>query len=241
MNIKMEKPAENDIVLCTVEKIDGTTVFVKLEDGTQGTIIISEIAPGRIRNLREYVIPNKKIVCKVLRVSPTQLDLSLRRVGSKERLEVMEKYKQEQTAKTALSSLLKEKFKEVQEKILKDFENLSDFFNKARENEELIAKYIPKEIVEQIKKITQKRRKEIEVKKIIKLKCLENDGISKIRNLFAVASKSAEVIYIAAGKFQLTIKEEDYKKANQKMNECLLAIEQKAKKDFCEFAIEEKN
>jgi hypothetical protein len=53
---------ENDIVLCTVDKIDGTTVFVILEDGSQGAIVTSEIAPGRIRNIREYVSPNKKMV-----------------------------------------------------------------------------------------------------------------------------------------------------------------------------------
>jgi len=60
---------EGDNVLCTVEKIVGTTVFVKIEDnGGGGSIIVSEIAPGRIRNLRDYVVPNKKIVCKVLRM-----------------------------------------------------------------------------------------------------------------------------------------------------------------------------
>ena len=46
-----------DLVLCTVKTIDGTTVFVKIEDDGEGTIVTSEIAPGRIRNLREYVIP----------------------------------------------------------------------------------------------------------------------------------------------------------------------------------------
>jgi len=53
---------EGDVVLCTVEKIEGTVVFVNI-DGTnkQGTIITSEVAPGRIRNIREYVVPKKKI------------------------------------------------------------------------------------------------------------------------------------------------------------------------------------
>src|SRR3989338_10141620 len=92
---------EGDLVLCTVERIDGTTVFVKLPDEQQGTIVTSEIAPGRIRNIRDYVIPNKRIVCQVLRVSNGRIDLSLRRVGTKEKTIVMEQYKQEQTAKSA--------------------------------------------------------------------------------------------------------------------------------------------
>ena len=53
-----------DIVLCTVDRIIGTTVFVGIEGNGEGSIVTSEIAPGRIRNLRDYVVPKKKIVCK---------------------------------------------------------------------------------------------------------------------------------------------------------------------------------
>ncbi len=77
---------EGDIVLCTVVKIERTTVFVKLEDGKEGTINTSEIAPGRIRNLRDYVVPDKKIVCKILSIDPKgNINLSLRRVTTKEK------------------------------------------------------------------------------------------------------------------------------------------------------------
>jgi translation initiation factor 2 alpha subunit (eIF-2alpha) len=236
----MENVHENDIVLCTVDKIDGTTVFVKLEDGSSGTIVTSEIAPGRIRNIREYVSPNKKIVCKVMRISQNHVDLSLRRVTGKERDEVMETFKQEQTAKTALKSLLKEKALEVTEKILKDFKSLSEFFTNAKEDEKLVDKYIPKEAVEQIKKLTQKKKKEIEVKKIIKMKCLDSDGLKRIREIFTSPDKAIEITYIAAGNYQINIKDEDYKKANQKMNDFTSGIEQKAKKSFCDFSIEDK-
>ena len=56
---------EGQIVLCTVEKILGTTVFVKIENNGEGTLTTSEISPGRIRNLRDYVVIGKKIVCKI--------------------------------------------------------------------------------------------------------------------------------------------------------------------------------
>ena len=80
-------------VLCTVTKIIGTTVFVKIEDNGEGTIMTSEIAPGRIRNLRDYVVPNKKIVCKILSIdNSNNIHLSLRRVSAKERKEVLEQY-----------------------------------------------------------------------------------------------------------------------------------------------------
>ena len=73
-----------DIVLCTVERIEKTIVFVKIEDENkdlEGSIIMSEVAPGRIRNIRNYVVPKKKIVCKVLRISGNRIDLSFFFIG----------------------------------------------------------------------------------------------------------------------------------------------------------------
>ena len=65
----MEKLEVGDFAMCTVDRIVGTIVFVKIDGRGEGSIILSEIAPGRIRNLRNYVVPKKRIVCKVLRTS----------------------------------------------------------------------------------------------------------------------------------------------------------------------------
>jgi translation initiation factor 2 alpha subunit (eIF-2alpha) len=51
-----------EIVMCTVDRIVGTIVFVKIDGNGEGSIILSEIAPGRIRNLRDNVVPKKRIV-----------------------------------------------------------------------------------------------------------------------------------------------------------------------------------
>lgn len=236
----MEQLHEGDLILGMVTGVEGTTVFIKIDEERTGTINFSEVAPGRIRNIRDYVMPNKKIVCKVLRVSSNNIDLSLRRVTSKERGEVLEQFKQEQTARSVLDSLLKENSKDIQAKILSNFKTLSDFFTKAREDDSIISQYIPAEFIEQIKKVCQKRKKEVEVKKIVKLKSLQPDGIKKIKALFDNINPIIEITYLAAGTFQIKIKEEDYKKANTIMNEFLQQIEAKAKKNFEEFSIEEK-
>ena len=76
---------EGNLVLCTVKKVTNTITFVELSDGEEGTIVSSEIAPGRIKLMRQYVVPNKKIVCKILEISGDRISLSLRRVNSKER------------------------------------------------------------------------------------------------------------------------------------------------------------
>ena len=62
-NILMELEI-GDLVLCTVEKVEKTIVFVKMENGDGGSITISEIAPGRIRNIRRYVVQKKKLFVK---------------------------------------------------------------------------------------------------------------------------------------------------------------------------------
>ena len=136
---------ERDLVLCTVEKVTNTITFVRLPNGQEGTLVSSEIAPGRIKHMRQYVIPNKKIVCKILKIEGDHIQLSLRRVNSKEKKEVMQKFKQSQAINVAFKQILGEDEKEIKETILKEFEDLKSFIKAARSDETLITKYIPKE------------------------------------------------------------------------------------------------
>lgn len=238
--ISLNMVQEEDLILGTVDRITPTTVFVKLPNNKEGTIITSEIAPGRIKNIRQYVAPNKKIVCKVLRVRGDHIDLSLRRVTSKEKKEILEKHKQEQQIKSALKQILKEEFEKIAEKILSDFASLSEFAEKARTDEKTIEKYFSKDQKENIKKILAKKQKIISVKKIIHLKCMENDGIKRLKEIFANENKKVKITYITAGKFQITLEGEDYKKANQELESLIEKIENSSKKHTCEFEVFEK-
>ena len=92
-------PEVNENVLCIVTKIYGNTVFVSLpEYEKEGVLTISEIAPGRIRNLRDHVVEDKRIVCKVLRVDESQkrIDVSLRRVNLQATKQKTEEIKKEE-------------------------------------------------------------------------------------------------------------------------------------------------
>ena len=97
---KQGLPEEDEIVMCTVKKILPHSVFVSLDEynNLEGMIHISEISPGRIRNLRDFVTEEKKIVCKILKVNKEkkQIDLSLRRVNQSQRINKSKEYKQEQ-------------------------------------------------------------------------------------------------------------------------------------------------
>jgi len=230
-----------DIVLCTVERIAGTIVFVKINDTRQqGSIILSEIAPGRIRNLRDYVVPRKKIICKVLRISPSgNIDLSLRRVTKKEQKEIREQYKQEKSYKSILKSVLGEKTKNIINEILKK-EKIYDFLQEARENpkelENLVGKTDSKKILNILN--TQKQKKAV-VKKTISLRTVKPNGLKIIKNILSKINE-AEIKYLSAGKYSIKIESQDIKTADNKLKEIISKIEQTAKKDGMEFGIKEK-
>src|SRR3989344_3926549 len=101
---------ENDFVLCTVRKIDGTSIFLDIE-GTDilGSMILSEVAAGRIRNLGDYVHVGKKIVCKVLKIYKDHFELSFRRVSASERDEVLDRSRKNNAYTRILENCLKNK------------------------------------------------------------------------------------------------------------------------------------
>ena len=85
-----------------------------------------------IRNIRNYVVPNKLIVCKVLRldIQKKHIDLSLRRVDSKSRKEFLQAHQKEKNILKILEVFLKDKSKGFKDKVMKDFESLFTFSQK---------------------------------------------------------------------------------------------------------------
>ena len=233
---------EGDIVLCTVDRIIGTNVFVKIHAGAkeiEGCIVTSEIAPGRIRNIRDYVVPKKKIVCKVLRVSGDRIDLSLRRVTQKEQKEIKEQDNQEKSYESILKSVLGEKSSEIIIKI-REKEKIYDFLQEAKEEAKELEKMVGEENAKKIIDIlkTQKQKKAI-LKKEIFLTTTKPDGIILIKN-FLGNIKGVDIKYISAGRYFLKSESEDIKKMDQKLQKIILEFEKEAKNKGMEFSIQKK-
>jgi len=232
---------EGDIVIGKVKDVTNTITSVELEDGSQATIVSSEIAPGRIKHMRQFVVPNKTIVCKVLEVSGNRISLSLRRVNSKEKKEVMQKFKQKQAITVAFNQILGKNAQKVQEKILKDFESLPSFIDAIREDKKIALKYIDEEKLVAVQKVADKKKKSHSLNYIIDIACLENDGVNRIKEIFNLKNKNSNLIYITAGKFKLSLVVEDFKQGKKEMAQILEEIEKKSKKLNCEYtATEEK-
>jgi translation initiation factor 2 alpha subunit (eIF-2alpha) len=230
---------EGDLILCTVDKVDNTICFVHLPDKRKGTIVSSEIAPGRIKFMRAYVVPNKKIVCKILRISGDNINLSLRRVNMKEKKQVMQEYKQQLANKAALKQILGEDYTKSRDDILIDYPDLLSFIQESRENPEILEKYIPPKHIEQIQKITQKKKKQVELKYNITIKCFEDDGVKKIKEIFNIDNPNLKATYISAGKLTLKLKAGDFKEGKHEFAKILEEIEKSAKEFNCEIDYKE--
>jgi translation initiation factor 2 alpha subunit (eIF-2alpha) len=231
---------EGDIVLCTVEKIVGTTVFVKIDNEGDGSLSFSEVSPGRIRNIRDFVVPKKKITCKVLRISPNgHIDLSLRRVTLKEKKELKEKYKQEKSYQSIFKTIVGEKAEEIIETIKKDYD-LFEFLEEAKTNLNNLTKIVGEPAAEKIAKIlNSQKKKQAILKKQIQLTSKNPNGLTLIKDLLKTVTE-AKIKYLAAGNYILELEAKDIKSADNQMKNILQILEKKAKKQDMTFIIKEK-
>tara|TARA_Y100000310_G_scaffold344518_1_gene457705 strand:+ start:1030 stop:1737 length:708 start_codon:yes stop_codon:yes gene_type:complete len=230
---------EDDIVLCIVKKVEGTTVFVDISSSNKkGTIVFSEVSAGRIRNLRDFVSPNKKIVCKVLKIHQDHAELSLRRVTAKESSLALERHKKETTFKKLLSSISKDSEKIIEK--ISASHDLSDFIEEARESPALLSKFMTLSVSTKISKIlSEKSTSTKTVKKIFILKSLSASGLLDIKSALSNI-KDVKVSYLGSSKFSLTVSAPEFKEAESIALSALEEIEKKAKAKSLSFILKDK-
>ena len=230
-------PEENEIIMCTVKKILYNSIFVDLDQyDKEGIIHISEIAPGRIRNIRDYVRDGKKIVCKVLRVDEQKnnIELSLRRVSQAQRINKTKEFKQElksekilELAAKKIKTNLENIYKNAGDKIIEEFGSLTNCFNKIISDKYDIEELnIDKKTAEAIVIIVKEkvRPQEVTISGIFTLESEASDGIEVIKRTLSyikTLAKNTEIkiIYLGAPKYKLSITSENYKKAESSLKE----------------------
>jgi translation initiation factor 2 subunit 1 len=227
---KKELPKENEVVLCTVKEIKKPQVFLIIDKyGVEGVMQFSEVAPGRIRNIREYVSPNKKVVCKVLRILDSgHIDLSLRRVTEKERRSVMEEYTREKDSESLLKAILKDKFEDIKQKILERYKSFYKFLEEFKKNREIVREVgIEEKYLKEIEEEIERRFKEKEIRKkfLLEIKTTAEDGIERIKKFLVEISQEAKILYISAPRYEITIEGNDIKQINKKLKKINLLIE----------------
>jgi len=237
-------PEEGEYLLCTVKKILYHSVFASIDeyDRKDGMIHISEVSPGRIRNLRDYVKEGKKIICKVLRVNHQRghVDLSLRRVSVAMRKKKNTEIKQEQKAEKIMEIFSKKKDIPMQ-KLYEDFGNklwaeyggLYAFFQETIVNKNILDEFVPETYREDLAKLIKDKIKPqtIEINRILELKSEASDGVNIIKDslnkAMALAKKKKydlSISYISAPRYSIKISSSDYKTAEKAMEEIASTI-----------------
>jgi len=224
-------PEEDEIVLCKVTKIFPNSVFVDLlEYGHGGMVHISEIAPGRIRNLRDYVSDGRQIVCKVLRLDREKghIDLSLRRVNSTQRVEKLEEIKQELKAEALVKNLAKklqkpaEKiYQEIAGKVLKKYSHIYGCFQDVVAGvvdlEKLgLEKSLAKEVTTAV--LDKFKPPKIMLQGEVTLQSYQPDGVERIKTTLQkieLVSPTLTITYLGGGKYKLVVEDLDYKPAEK--------------------------
>jgi translation initiation factor 2 subunit 1 len=239
---KEGSPEENEIVLCQVTKIYPNSVFVNLlEYKDSGMIHISEVSPGRIRNLRDYVSVGKQIVCKIIKLDRERghIDLSLRRVNSNQRKEKLEEIKQELKAESILKSVSKkismpvlDVYKKVSEPILKEYVYLYDAFRDVAEGETSLEKLgvipqIAKELNDVI--LDKFKPEKIIIQGKLELQTYDSAGVDKIKKTLQSIEKVSETIsihYLGGGRYRIIVEDFDYIPAEKDLKKVQEIIDQ---------------
>jgi len=231
---KEEWPEIGELVIATVTNVREYGAYVKLDEyDKEGFLHISEISSSWVKNIRNHVREGQKVVLKVLRVDPERkhIDLSLRRVTKRERIEKMLLWKRGKKAESLLrsaSSKLGMSMEELYEKagvlIEREYGDLYDGLERvARDGVEVLLKLgIPKDIATSIAEVAKERIKvpTVKVKGVLNLTSTEPNGVLHIKKALLAAKDvkkpagtNVEVHVIAAPRYQIEVSAQDYKEA----------------------------
>lgn len=230
---KNEYPEPGDLVMATIKTVMDYGVYANLDEyNKRGFLHISEIASARIRNIRDFVRENQKMVLKVLRVDVEKghVDLSLRRVTKRERIEKVKSWKKDRKGDALLNAVAERtgiSRAEIYEKVgavLEGNFGLYEGFEKAvKEGIDFLIKLgISEDLAKVVAQVAEERIKikTVKVRGVLEVRCMKPNGVRCIQEAFRSAKKSQEIkgtkiqfSVIAAPKYRVEVSAENWKVA----------------------------
>ena len=229
---KPQWPEAGDLVIATIETVTDYGAYAKLDEyEKRGLLHVSEISSSWIRNIRDFVREGQKLVLKVLRVDHEKghIDLSLRRVTKRERIDKVLSWKKERKADALLHGVAEkvglsndEVYQKTAPAIAAKFD-LYDAFEKAAVEgpDFLVALGVPENIAKTFSEVAQERIhvKMVKVRGVLEVRVTKANGVKVIKEVFSKAKsdkiKDANIKFyvIAAPKYSLEVQAENYKRA----------------------------
>jgi translation initiation factor 2 subunit 1 len=232
---KPEWPEAGDLVIATIETVTDYGAYARLDEyAKRGLLHVSEISSSWIRNIRDFVREGQKMVLKVLRVDLEKghIDLSLRRVTKRERIEKVLSWKKDRKAEALLKGVAEKvgmPVEEVYEKagtLIEEKYGLYEGFEKTvRGGTEVLTEIgVPDDLAKAFVEVAQERIhvKLVKVKGTLEIRCLKPNGVKLIKEAFLNAKKTekakdADVRFyvVAAPKYSVEVLAENYKRAEE--------------------------
>jgi translation initiation factor 2 subunit 1 len=236
---KPEWPEPGDLVIATIESVMDYGAYANLDEyNKRGFLHISEISRARIRNLHDFIRERQKIVLKVLRVELDKghIDLSLRRVTKRERIEKIKVWKKDRKGEVLLRTVAETlglPVDEVYQKagvILEQNDGIYEGFEKAlKEGPEALTKLgIPEDIAKAFAQIAEERIhiKLVQVKGTLEIRCMKPNGVKCIQEAFIEAKKAQKAkgakiqfFVIAAPRYSVEVSADNWKQAGELLDE----------------------
>jgi translation initiation factor 2 subunit 1 len=230
---KPEWPESGDLLIATIESVMVYGAYANLDEyNKRGFLHISEISSARIRNIRDFVREKQKMVLKVIHVNPEKghIDLSLRRVTKRQRIEKIKAWKKERKGE-ALMATVAEKLglpvQDVYQKagvVLEEKYGLYESFEKVlKEGTESLTKLgIPEDVAKVFAQVAEERIhiKLVKVRGILEIRCMKPNGVKIIKDAFLETQKSqkakdtkVDFSVIAAPRYSVEVSADNWKKA----------------------------
>jgi len=228
-----EWPEVGDLVIATVEAVTDYGAYVKLDEyNKKGLLHISEVSSSWIRNIRDFVREGQKVVLKILRVDTEKghIDLSLRRVTKREKIEKIMSWKKERKAEALLRSVAEKSglsmeavYEKISEPMEKEYGLYEGFEKVLKEGTEVLTKIgVPENLATTLAEVAKERIRVpmVKVKGIVELRCMKPNGVKIIKDAFLNAKKTEKhrdakfrFYVVAAPKYCIEVMAENYKRA----------------------------
>jgi translation initiation factor 2 subunit 1 len=232
-------PSEGELVVVVVREVKQNGAYVDLEEykGIEGFIFIGEIASGWIKNIRAFVRPGQRLICKVMRArkDKNSLELSLKSVNEERKRDRLAEWKNEERAKQLLKVLAEQvgwsdaELTETQLELTESYATLYGAFEEAATKPESLAEvgfegdWIAPFIEIAIKNIIPDT---VEIRGRFILNVEQAEGIEVIREALVaaenVSDEKAELeincYYDGAPSYRIELKAPDFKTAEDGWN-----------------------
>lgn len=236
-------PAAGELVLCTVRDVQEFGAFVTLDEfgERKGFIPISHIARGWIRNIRDHVRREGKVVARVLSADPGKgrIDLSLKDVNEHQRKDKVKAWKNEERALRWLGQKVpKERAEAIRAKLRAAVGGLYPALEEslARGPATFTGAGFDAETAGLLHAVARGSIAvpEAEISGVLELAVPGPRGVETLRKALTEAAKAAPgvaVTYLGAPRYRVAVRAPDFKKAEaalRKSADAALAAVQKA-------------